>query len=90
MSSQAWTDYEVPGSPHFVYVDGATATVIGEGTAVSFAQLSSMLERAAEDRRLAFARTARAQDAPADVDVELTAAGVVAGDPRLYADPDRA
>jgi hypothetical protein len=90
MSSQAWSDYEVPGSPHFVYVDGATATVVGEGTAVSFAQLTSMLERAAEDRRLALARTSRPQDAPADVDAELAAAGVAAGDPRLYTDPDLA
>ena len=90
MSSQAWTDYEVPGSPHFVYVDGATATVAGEGTAASFAQLASMLERAVADRRLAAARTSRRQDAPADVDAELAAAGVSAGDPRLYTDPDLA
>jgi len=32
MSTQAWHDYDVPGSPHFVYIDGAAGTVVGEGT----------------------------------------------------------
>ena len=30
MSSQAWADYDVPGSPYFVLVDGPTGAVRGE------------------------------------------------------------
>lgn len=90
MSTRAWSDYQVPGSPHFVYVDAATATVVGEGTAPTWAQVVSLLDRAAGDRRLARARSQLPdQDAPASVDAELSAAGVAAGDPRLYLNPDR-
>jgi hypothetical protein len=94
-SSEAWTAYDVPGSPHFVYVDGATGTVVGEGTAPSWDQVMSLVDRATGDRRSRQRRdrhapaapTSRDQDEPDDVDAALAAAGVVAGDPRLYADP---
>ena len=36
MSSDAWTDYEVPGSPFFVLVDGRSGRRIGEGVANRF------------------------------------------------------
>lgn len=97
MSSAAWDDYAVPGSPHFVYVDGATGTIVGEGTAPSWPQVMSLLERAVGDRTAAAAKTAgtavprtvsgRDQDAPDTVDAELAAAGIQAGHPSLYADP---
>jgi hypothetical protein len=50
MSGEAWTDYEVPVSPYFVLVDGATDRVAGEGAARSWAQLESLLARAVADR----------------------------------------
>ena len=31
MSSEAWDAYGVPGSPYFVYIDGATGSIVGEG-----------------------------------------------------------
>jgi hypothetical protein len=33
MSTEAWLDYEVPGSPFFVLVDGATGRKVGQGVA---------------------------------------------------------
>ena len=40
MSSQAWEDYAVPGSPYFVLVDGA---IRGEGVATTWPALSSLV-----------------------------------------------
>ena len=98
MSSAAWEDYDVPGSPHFVYVDGASGTVVGEGTAPTWPQVVALLERAAGDGRLAARRGAREgarpgpadKDEPVSVDAELAAAGVILGDPRLYTPPTEA
>ena len=58
MSNEAWDDYSVPVAPYFVLVDGRTDRVIGEGSAVTFAQLGSMLERAAADAAAARSRAA--------------------------------
>lgn len=96
LSSEAWEDYDVPGSPHLVYLDGATGAVTGEGTAGSWDQVVSMLQRALDDRRQASAAGAgvpasgQPRGSSARTDVELAAAGVGAGDPRLYADPSGA
>lgn len=92
MSSEAWDAYSVPGSPHFVYVDGESGLVVGEGSAPSWPQAVSLLERASGDRRTARRRAhpARAHvdnDAPDRVDAELRAAGITPGHPSLYADP---
>jgi hypothetical protein len=80
MSTQAWRDYEVPGSPHVVYVEGRTGRVRGEGTGQSWAQVAQLIgtaqPRADKPRRDA--------DVEAQVDRELMAAGILPGDPRLY------
>jgi hypothetical protein len=85
MSTQAWQDYEVPGSPYFVHVSGPNRRVVGEGTASTWEQVVSLVARANEDR---MARTARHQDdepaGAARIDAELMAAGVLPGDPTLY------
>lgn len=47
MSDEAWADYAVPGSPYVVYVHDGRIT--GEGSARSWDQLNSLLERAATD-----------------------------------------
>jgi hypothetical protein len=49
MSSDAWSDYQVPVSPYFVLVEGSSGRVVGEGAAGSWPQLESLLERAAAD-----------------------------------------
>lgn len=49
MSSEAWTDYEVPGSPFFVLVDGQRGRRIGEGVANQLTQVTEMVRRARAD-----------------------------------------
>ncbi len=49
MSSQAWEDYGVPGTPYFVLVeDGA---IRGEGVATTWTALASLVGDAVEDQR---------------------------------------
>ena len=86
MSTQAWFDYEVPGSPYFVHVNGPTGRVVGEGTAATWAQVVGLVTRAAGDRRRSpDGAHVRRDDSHGDrADQELTAAGVLPGDPSLY------
>lgn len=72
MSSRAWEDYGVPGSPYFVLVDGE---IRGEGVATSWEALASLVS------------DARADEADA-VERRLTAAGVGPGHPSLYPEQD--
>jgi hypothetical protein len=87
MSTQAWLEYEVPGAPYFVHVDGPSGRSVGEGTAVTWDQVVGLAARAADDR---MARRAPATDRDSDrsrearIDEELMAAGVHPGDPSLY------
>jgi len=91
MSSDAWTDYEVPGSPFFVLVDGVAGRRIGEGVANHFRQVSELVRRAEVDAT-AFATGTRADrdiglDGPSREsanDAELRVAGILPGDPSLY------
>jgi hypothetical protein len=79
MSSEAWSDYAVPGAPYFVLVDGV---VRGEGIATSWHALASLVSDAIEDERLD-AGTRRARR----VDETLAAAGIGPGHPSLYPGP---
>lgn len=49
MSGAAWDAYDVTVAPYFVYVDGPSATVVGEGPAASWAHVSEMFGRALAD-----------------------------------------
>jgi hypothetical protein len=51
MSTEAWSDYEVPGSPFFVLVDGREGRRIGEGVAHHFGQVAELVRRAQVDAR---------------------------------------
>jgi hypothetical protein len=93
LSSQAWADYDVPGSPYVVAVDGATGRVQGEGTGMSWEQVAGLLAQATGDRAYLVADTSGRPVKPesdvereARVDRELLAAGVLPGDPSLYPD----
>ena len=77
MSSQAWIDYGVPGSPYFVHVDGAAGRVRGEGAAQSWRQVSGLMAQALADAKAGDDREARA-------DAELLAAGITPGHESLY------
>ncbi|MBA2752347.1 MAG: hypothetical protein H0U41_08965 [Actinobacteria bacterium] len=86
MSTQAWLDYEVPGSPYFVLVSASSGRVIGEGTAATWEQVVSLVSRAGNDG-LAVRTDTRLQMDEARgprIDQELMAAGFLPGDPRLY------
>jgi len=86
MSSAAWDQFEVPVAPYFVYVDGPSGAIVGEGAAGTWEQLGGMLEQALEDAGLARRRRRRARDADRaeDTDAELRRAGIEPGDPSLY------
>lgn len=63
MSSKAWDDYAVPGSPYFVHVvDGVVA---GEGSGTTWEQVTGLLLDAVAER-----------DNAARVDAELARAGI--------------
>ena len=92
-SSAAWESYSVPGSPHFVYVDGPSGRVTGEGTAPDWPSVRALLTQAVGDRAARGAPPAPTADVqwrdnPTRIDAELLHAGIRAGDPSLDAPPD--
>jgi hypothetical protein len=89
MSTPAWRDYEVPGSPHVVYVEGRSGRVRGEGTGQSWGQVAQLLARATGDTtfldgKAPAGKPKRDAEIEAQIDRELMAAGIRPGDPRLY------
>jgi hypothetical protein len=90
MSTSAWLDYEVPGSPFFALVDGARGRRIGEGVANQLTQVAELVRRATGDvgAPTGRERSGRPREGgPArerSNDAELAAAGILPGDPRLY------
>jgi hypothetical protein len=90
MSSPAWEQYDVPGSPYFALVDGPAGRVVGEGTGASWGQVQSLLAHAngdeAEYRGGPIGGGAAATEAR--IDLELLANGIQPGDPRLYRTAD--
>jgi hypothetical protein len=92
-SDAAWEAYAVPGSPHFVYVDGPTGRVTGEGTGPDWPAVRDLLAQATADRHTRTTAPRRTQDVewrdnPSRVDGELLAAGLGPGHPSLLAPPD--
>ena len=83
MSTSAWEDYGVPGSPYFVLVDGAAGRVAGEGSASSWDQVVRLCRDASADRTAAIGRHTHAHGDDRG-DRELAAAGILPGDPSLY------
>ena len=89
MSGSAWTDYDVPGSPYVVVVDGVTGRVKGEGSGTSLNQISGLMQQAYGDgasfgggRRIVKPRSDVEREV--DVDRALLAAGIGPGHPSLY------
>jgi hypothetical protein len=99
-SSAAWVDYDIPGSPYFVYVEGGVVT--GEGSATTWAQVRDLMAQGVADNDEARAAAGRTgpgllvgdelgrgeRDSLPRMDAELRAAGVTPGDPSLYESPD--
>ena len=80
-STEAWEAYGVPVSPYFVLVDGSTDAVVGEGSAGSWAQVTSLLGQAVADK--AADRSGQADEGFV-ADAELRRAGIGPGHPSLY------
>lgn len=93
LSSQAWEDYQVPGSPYAVLVDGSSGRVVGEGTGADWEQVGNLLAQATGDLAYAGQDTPHARKArhdmviERDTDDELLAAGIRPGDASLYPRP---
>ena len=81
-SSSAWVDYAVPASPYFVLVGGGR--VRGEGAALSWDQVSGLLERAVASAPAPGGARRRSGQRVQDTDDELLAAGLLPGDPSLH------
>jgi hypothetical protein len=79
MSSDAWRSYGIPGSPHFVLVEGGR--IAGQGAASAWEQIGALVHQAradvADSAHTTSARAARAEEA-------LAAAGIEPGHPSLY------
>jgi hypothetical protein len=91
MSSRAWNAYSVPGSPYFVYVEGRTGRVRGEGTGTTWEQVAGLLAQATGDLTFTAGPTAARRpktggdaEREARIDRELMAAGIFPGDPTLF------
>ena len=92
LSSAAWEDYDVPGSPYFVLVEGVEGRVVGAGSALGWEQLRDLLQQALDDAGLAD-RPQPPSQAPARrsgrsraqrADEALRSSGVGPGHPSLY------
>ena len=74
MSSRAWDDYSVPGSPYFVHVENGA--VVGEGSGTTWPRVASLLVDALAERE------------PTEnghrIDDALEAAGIGPGHPSLH------
>jgi hypothetical protein len=93
MSTRAWEDYEIPGSPHVVLVDGASGRIRGEGAAGSWQQVLDLVSQARGDHRHARswlpdpvgpATAGGGHDNAVRIDAELAAHGISAGHDSLY------
>ena len=92
-SSGAWTDYGVPGSPYFVYVEDGTVT--GEGSSTTWAQVRDLMGQAVDDAAAARRGTRERPRGdtgrpgrPGSIDRELLGAGIHPGHPSLYEPPE--
>jgi hypothetical protein len=88
-SSEAWEAYSVPGAPYFIYVEGTHGTILGEGSALGWHQIESLMADAAADAT-EFGRTdgSPGDEVPMDrrsrEDAELADAGIGPGHRSLY------
>ena len=90
MSSQAWMDVQVPGTPYFALVGRRTGEILGQGTARTWHQVAGLMDVAAGDERHASRTKKSRRDRRQEVDVDrvLLEAGVYPGDPSLYPVPN--
>ncbi len=96
LSSEAWTDYEVPVAPYAILVEGSSGAVLGEGAAATLDQVRTLMGQALDDREddvtVPWRRRVRGGGAArrTRIDDELRDAGIEPGDPSLYTAPSDA
>jgi hypothetical protein len=93
MSSDAWDSYGVPLAPYFVFVDGRSGRIHGEGAASNWGQLKSLFTDYLWDREAAAARASRETAGGhaariARIDAALDDRGITEDDPSLYEPPE--
>jgi hypothetical protein len=81
MSTQAWEDFAVPATPHFVLI-GGSGEILGRGSATNWRQIADLLRDAEQDSELYRARSTDQRAARAEQ--ALAAAGIGPGHPSLY------
>ena len=99
-SSGAWTDYGIPGSPYFVFVEDGVIT--GEGSSTTWPQVRDLMAQAVSDSAEARAAAGRSgpgalgdplvdrgeRDSLPRMDRELMASGIHPGHASLFQSPD--
>lgn len=78
-SSRAWVDYDIPGSPYFVYVEAGTVT--GEGSATTWAQVRDLMAQGVADADEA--RVAAGRSGPGAVGPGAVGPGAVGSAPSV-------
>lgn len=81
MSSEAWDQYDVPVSPYFILIDGPSGKVMGEGAAVAWDQVKSLLTQATDDQAIRSEAASGSTTATSEprIDAELQASGIEHG-----------
>jgi len=90
LSSAAWQDYDVPGSPYFALVDGTNNRLVGSGTAANWDQMRNMLRTALGDYLLeteAERGMTSGRDRERRADQALAAAGIGRDHPSVNQEP---
>jgi hypothetical protein len=81
-SSGGWTDYGIPGSPYFVFVEEGVIT--GEGSSTTWPQVRDLMSQAVADD---LSERGEHDNLPR-MDRELLDSGIHPGHPSLYEAPD--
>jgi hypothetical protein len=82
MSTQAWSDFSVSGTPHFILVKGGE--IAGRGSATSWAQITAFLTDAEDDDRIHRARGLGTESRADRAERALADAGIGPDDPSLF------
>jgi hypothetical protein len=92
MSSTAWHDHDVPGSPYVAMVEARTGRIRGSGTGASWEQVAQLLQLAEGESDTPAAppgrRAASDRRREQELDAILLSAGIEPGDPSLYLPTD--
>lgn len=82
MSTQAWNDFSVSATPHFILVKGGE--IAGRGSATSWAQITAFLNDAEADNRIHRARALGTESRADRAERSLANAGVGPDHPSLF------